>query len=451
MGLGNAELEPIHAGISLSALEGRSIFAKYIYYHARPAVDDLLRLYNPSLIPTEKFDQRLEPHQNYLTTVFLHSLLPLQTRRFLTDRGIPKSANVTPVVELLKFMRSKEHRFDEECVRVRARLGDNSSSYSERMINRAALDALIPNYSSLSATSGLARFRKLVDEWSVQWSLSDDWCVDLALNAVKAFVCRLAEWRPLGTDELSNDATWWLNGEFLTRSVQTSWIEARDEFGDEQFGELLKALAEIPDNPEFSFHWSPILKGVDRSFRIEDRHTAYSFEKEDFRRRVEQAFWFNFFNLYERTPALLVGNLEKVKDRMSRLLKKMDDYLAECRKVQRGHGRPRKSKPSGDRHFRWAVLFQVNRLNVHEVVKDEIDRSEGAKGKASVYTRTTGVETDLEEEEGELDPARLSPSTVREGIQDVAKLIGLTLRRGKRGRPKGRRDADGVHRRRINN
>lgn len=434
MRLGNAELEPAETDVSLSTLTGREKFASLIYYYHQPAIDDLLRLYNQSGLPNDRPEVLNDVRRDYLTTLFLHHLF-IDEKIDLARLGMGENVCCTPVVELLSYLRSKDSGFGEEIQRCRTELTAISSSYTEDMIRRRALDLHIPTLHSAATIDRLAVFSRLVIDWSERWHLADEWCLDLALNAIKSFVNEIFEWHPLGNDEVSDRSIWWRNESFRSQCVNSAWNDAVGSIRHTEFAELMQALPGIPENPIFDFYWAPIYEGDKRSFRIRDRFTGYSSEKKDFKKRVEQELWFKFFSLYGESPGVLIGKLDVVQGRFAKLLKLIDTYLKKCDRVQDKHGRLRKSKPSGDVHFRWTVLFQVAGLRESEIVMAENDK--GVEDQGAKNRENTSVSQ------------RVAASTVRGGINDVAQLISLTLRSGKRGRPKGRKDSKGHHRHRV--
>ena len=258
-----------------------------------------------------------------------------------------------------------------------------------KFIRETALKRLTPNYLSLETIEGSAPLCQALESWALEHNLGDDWCLDDALEALRTF--EVADEKTMALALLPDI-------HYLIDVWKRSWQNAVLERRLSGLHRLYQSSAAVEEHNAFSFR-----------FRYETLEFEVSgpFYKSPsaFRQEVEVQF-------------RAVGG-SRIRGARKYLDHRLREYFAEVDKVKIELDLV--TPPSwrkADDFFTWLVDYQLPPCKTYRQIAREVKKHE---------------------------------KTVREGIQRVASLIGLTLRSSdadkRLGRPKGARDR--ARRRRV--
>ncbi len=411
MKLGNCELEPMGSTVSASTLNARVIFMELVGNINRDTVADLLRICNFNEFPIE---WRMAENKQLGINVFLFQLKnPELLDLDLSDIGFSSSLRDTPIVHFCRFLRENGAILNDQVAKSREEGATQSPNPEEHLIQRTALDRLVPNWAKLEEYDNSEDLRRSLLAWADNSHLKDEWCLDFAINALKAFKFECIDQNQLDRKQLLDATLVWMYEWHISDWTWKAWSEAIYEFNHERFQALFRALVSQPESKRFTYKWRGAVAKDKPPFEIDDYFAPYTMTETDLVERVERKFWETFFLCFGKWPGELVGQTEKVLDNIKRFRVKLQEYTKECIERQKGFGTPVVKKSTGDKHFRWLAEYQLS-----------------GSGYQSIASR-----------EG------VARSTVIDGVKDASRIVGLTLRKPKKtGRPRGVRE---LHKRLI--
>jgi hypothetical protein len=251
----------------------------------------------------------------------------------------------------------------------------------KKYIRERAIERLIPNWLSLQQRDGADSLRVAIEDWALNHNLRADWCLDHAIDFLREFE----------GSEYKEWASSVPNVVLLRDLVRRAWQSALVNRHCHALGVQYQSNVEVEERGAFSF--------VFESDRI----------------RFEVPGPFNKFipafkEEVEKTFVALAG--PSIPGARKSLRHRLAMYLEEVERVRQELGlkKPPVRWAAGE-HFNWLINYQIP--------------------PCMNYRQIAGVDKD--------------EKTVREGIEDVARLVGLTLRRSKAGRPKGSKDTGPRH------
>ena len=253
-------------------------------------------------------------------------------------------------------------------------------------IREQAIQRLIPNLYSLQKVEGANPFWQALETWAIEQNLTDEWCVNHAMAFFRAFD---------GSDDKKLAFALWrdMQDEHCLRGlVGKSWLWAVHKGCNALVTQFMSNI-KIEEYGIYSFTF------VHETLTFTVTGPFYK-STSKFKEEVEDTF--------RTLGGTTIRGARKALDYQQRL------YLEEVAKAMK---ELKLEEPpvrwAADDHFRWLVNYQIPPCTNYR----EIGRSVGKNEK-----------------------------TIREGIQDVAKLIGLNLRSPDSdkyvGRPRGAKDKE---------
>jgi hypothetical protein len=402
MKLGNRELELKQTDIKSSVLEGRKLFFHLILEKKIDTVRELQRFYNFDCLPNawqESYENIKEANKIFL----LHSTNKKYYDFDVSKLGFDQNIRNTPVLHFFKFLFSNSVKHQKLLKRSQEECKEYSDFVDPKIVNEMAIDYLIPDWKALQTEKNLTGLCNSIREWAERWSLNDDWCLDFALEVLKAVKIEFTDCLNIDERYLQELSTILLIEFEQFCEEGKAWEYALYNLTWNNSVNIAVSASQIKKYPAFKFQWMSKISGKKKSvFEIEARNKPFSITKEKFVSYVEKQMWTSFFANYNRNPSLLVGKIEEVSKNFKTFKSSLEKYVNKNRAFYKDIAIPSVEKSSGDKHFRWLIDYQLSKLS-----STQIANKEGVTRKA-----------------------------VELGIKDASKLIGLALRpRNPSGRP----------------
>lgn len=399
------ELESTKSKKMTSTIEARRLFFSLILEMKREVVTDLVRLFKIESLP-EAFQSLarhpLSHHTKYSVPVkffLLHTKKPDLFSVDLSEAGFKHDIRDTPILAYFDFIFKNQSKFDKLLKKSEAEHRKFASKPSRDLITTSALEKLIPSWDFLQSKGDSKWLCSELTKWAEKWNLTDEWCLDFALGTLSAFKVSFIDKMQFPDDFLENadlHSVWELN-RYCEQG--TAWSQALFELN--QFQDHL-IPATIPDYPSFEYRFKQTV-GERTYFSIKSHYNPWTSGSGSFKASVEEQFWRKFFDCFANSSQTFDGNTKELADGLNSFVKYVDEHISRCEKLGEPFSRPTPTKES-DRHFRWLVEFQLLCRS-----KEELRKTHGCSRKA-----------------------------IRDGIEDVARLLKLTLRPdSKGGRPSG--------------
>ncbi len=251
-------------------------------------------------------------------------------------------------------------------------------------IRERAIKKLLPNWRSLQQRDDAESLQRALERWAQDHNLTTDWCLDHALEFLRKF--ESLEYKDLAFSLLPD-------AHFVTDLIRRAWQSASVER-----------------------HCAGLLTQFHSNSEVEDRGLfSFTFNYETLTFNVTGPFYKSvpsFKEEVERSFVALGGPSIRGARKALRYLQTA--YLDDVERVMKELGleEPPVRWASGD-HFEWLLNYQLPPCRGCREIGREFGKDE---------------------------------ATVREGIQDIATIIGLRLRPADRGRPKGIQDGRPRHR-----
>jgi hypothetical protein len=252
-----------------------------------------------------------------------------------------------------------------------------------KFIRERAIKTLLPNYRLLQQVEGATPLRQALERWGLDHNLSDDWCLDHALASFQEFD---------GSDDKNLAFALWRNNQdphYLLGLAKESWSWAVHDSCD------------------------PLGAQFESNMRVEE-YGGYSFSF------VHESLPFSVTGPFFKSPAKFKQEVEDrfkalggpaIRGARKALKFQLGEYREQVAKARRDLNLEAPPVRWAEDHFRWLIKYQVPPCMKYREIAKEI---------------------------------RKNDKTVSEGIQDVARLLGLTLRSSEQdkhsGRPKGVRE-----------
>lgn len=407
------EFELKDVDIKTSTIETRKLFLELIWEMTPEAVVDLVRLFNIESIPE---DWREVPKQIDFSAKFflLHTQRNYLYSVDLTEFGFKSDVRQTPVLAYFDFIFKNQAEFDELLEKSESYWKEFTPDYYTDLITRTAIEELIPNWQTLQSKKGSEWLCSELSQWAKKWNLKDDWCLDFALDCLKNFKIKLIDKYQLPDNYLQTDnlySLWelnkfWHNGK--------AWAFSLRDYDEQDVWDYF-FINKIPNYPSLQYIWKENTKEI---FKVEDKYNPLRAFPAEFLERVEQQFWSKFFEYFSGRQYSFVGNTKLLTDELKKFQNRVRTHISKAEAKMKPFAQRTVSKRSGDRHFRWLVEYQV------------LDKSYNTLAKEQCVDRRA----------------------IMDGIKDVSKIVGLTLREStKHGRKQGAKDLVERQKRRSRN
>lgn len=405
---GEYELKDVE--VKTSTIEARELFLELIWEMKPDAVIDLIRLFNLDSIPSEWNDNpecvdlcaklflfHTQYHQFYSTDI--------------TTLGFKEDVRNTPFLAYFDFILKNQSELNDLVKKSKENLKQFTHKPKKHLIINSALDQLIPSWNNLKQRKDSKWLCKTLIEWSEKWNLTEDWCLDFALECLKSCKINLIDRFQIPENYLSTRSfgllreynNFWQSGAAWNFALGKQIWANQDNY----------AIAyKMPDYPEFNFIWRN--EDSVQIFKVTGTYYPLNTLEENFRSRVEEEFWGKFFDYYKYKQHLLVGNSKFTFSTFERFQWELERYIKKVEKKIKPFVNKTVSKKGGDKHFRWLIALEIPPLAA-----------------TSNLSKINGV----------------TEKAVDDAVKRVASLIGFTRKTvKKRGRPKGSKDSYKRHR-----
>jgi len=407
MRLGDSDLEPLGLETPISVLEGRQLFMDLVQKMSPVPKLDLTRTFNPQLLP-RKYRHEID--------VFAYWALEQSAERsiagseqFLKKLKIPPAILNTPIHQLNGFLSRSTSRF-EQCL-AKSRGEWKGRNIPEHLIRKTAYKKLIPSWAELCTMKGSSRLRKSLWDWAERVNLTEDWCMDFALDVLNAYRMHYV-WDYKFQIDAERPVHYQVSQYLMETWARQAWYDALSDMHHEKYAELFIALKNVPNQGPFRFVWREPDLSQSETFVIEDHYGPLSGMGDVFKAKMTELFWWRFFERYVEDRTTLAESTKHVAIEIERFLTDLNLYIKNAKKRFKKHGQPTVLKEDGDLHFRWLVEFQVCGRDYSTIARQY--------GKNRV--------------------------SVTEAVKRTAALIGLGLREApKKGRPPGIAEAGRLH------
>lgn len=394
------ELELKDVDIRTSTIEARKLFLNLIWQISPETVIDLMRLFNIESIPTE-WQENQQTIDSTKRLFMFHTQNHYCYSTDLTKYGFKSDVRKTPVLAYFDFIFKNQAEFDELLEKSEEYWKTVTPDHYTDLITGRAIEELIPNWQALKSKSGSEWLCSELSKWAEKWNLTDDWCLDFALDCLKNFKIKLIDQYQLPNNYIQgndNYSLWELNSFWYRgKAWEHSLSDADWQDVDRQW-----FVITMPDYPLLQYIWNVEGKEI---FRIEGKYIPLLGHPDDFRERTDKQFWSKFFEYFSEKQHLLVENNKLLTDELRKFQQCVNDHISKARIKLEPYSQDAVIKRSGDLHFRWLIEYQIPPFKSYHKLSEE----HGVESKA-----------------------------IRYGIESVSNLLGLTLRPAKRtGRPKG--------------
>ncbi|MDQ3648905.1 MAG: hypothetical protein M3458_01240 [Acidobacteriota bacterium] len=206
------------------------------------------------------------------------------------------------------------------------------------------------NWESLQRNKFSAQIRKTFIEWSKDWNLNEDWCLDFAVAALKNWLTdRSSRW---DKRSISLHAA-------ITEIRSKNMMDAHTApiiSIDESVTRLQSLIDNSSLTPEFHFAWRDI------DFRTSHWDPLSSYRNEWVEKSEQE---FTDYLRHQNSNGLTTPN-----GALQRFRKKCDEYLRKIEGNALQVGLMKTPRRWADEHLTWAVRFQVQRWPMSKIVEN---------------------------------------------------------------------------------
>jgi hypothetical protein len=363
-----------------------------------------MRLFNPEYFPAE---WRISERPDLFAGEFVISKLG-NTRlleRDVSEFGLDPDLFDTPIYNLCKYLTSESDEFE----RLSGMLGAPSTNRAESKLLFWAIDRLLGGLDDIREHDlGKDVYQAIID-WSTRWNLCDRWCQEFALDVLVHFRIEIERFLRRDVPEVNVE-------HLIDPSCPTSfWIASAWQSGVWDLSKRSFISSEIAisraddSSTPFSFEFRD---GQIMLFELTGIWSPFRETKNDFRSRMKSQFLNLLYQYLGENMEAMSARIDDLARNIRRFSLELSSYInCALKSYHDGIAQPIPSKASGDRHFRWLLEYQFS-----------IDSSKTISDRVGVGRKT-----------------------FEDGIKDAAKMLGLTLRTPRRGRPKGVQE-NSIHR-----
>lgn len=252
-------------------------------------------------------------------------------------------------------------------------------------IRAQAIQALLPNWRSLRQVEGATPLRQAFEVWAMNQNLTEDWCLNHALVFLREFD---------GADDKNMAfALWrrWQDNHCLVNVVRKSWLWAVHKSCD-ALGAQFQTSIEFEERGPYSFTFSH------ESLEFTVSGPVFK-SKSQFKQEAEAKF-------KAAGGRTIRGARKALNDQLRKYLERVAKTVEEL-----GLDEPPSLRWAAEDHFKWLIHYQIPPCMNYRQIGREF---------------------------------HINDKTASQGIQDVARLIGLTVRSSEvdrhLGRPPGAKD-----------
>lgn len=324
----------------------------------------------------------------------------------LTKCGCGAGIRNSPFLAYFDYFHRNEAEFEQVLATAKAELDlDPTSVGYKDVLKRNAIKRFIPDWRTLKTRKDSAWLCKELERWANQFNFGDEWIFDLALDGLAMVKAEVVDKYRLSKKFLESDDNCW---EFR-RSISSGYVitgvlfdSAQTEIWDDA-----NPRTGIPNALSrewaFKYTWPLAVSPKHPGFSIDQSFNPLRDTKEQFIRSVEQEFWAKFTHYYGNKWVSCAGKTSEIGTKIrafdNKLSKFVRESISKCKTF--ATRTPRKLDLT---HFYWLVDYQLANLNLASL--------------AEKYGRDR--------------------KAIKEGIEAVSNLIGLSLRSStRRGRPTG--------------
>lgn len=402
------ELQRSDLGTKTSEIEARKIFFQVIGEMVPSVHQTLFCPWIAEEPPPEELDRHERILDLRIRFALLHAKDPKAFKKAAGKLGSGTEARDTPFLAYFDLL----HKSSASIARIAAKIEPEllpikgTNGYNSIRTKRI-LKELIPDWKTINENGKAKKLCKSLENWGARFHLHDNWIFDAALEGFALIKADVIDRVNLPDDYLISDDTCFEFRNYVCNGA--AWNLVPLHWTVERFYENAVPESGMPPNVAesellFKFRWKVPGNDSDDGFDIEEYFNPLFHTKEMFVRSVEEKFWAAFCRYYLGKESRCVGRTGDIGLKIKDFEKRLDAFT---KGVLEKVGKNSTVTPSvnDDSQFRWLVDRQINKL--------------------------TWVE--LENKYGR------DRKTIREGVERAAGLIGLTLRKEKRGRPKGSR------------
>lgn len=284
---------------------------------------------------------------------------------------------------------------------------------SEREIRKSALKNLTPKWELLQENSEAKSLCLLLEQWAQKWNLTDDWCLNFALDVLRDFTLGVFDSLKFTTQSIQNVEEIFCSSTLRQYETVNAWNKVLESYlSDIPLQSSKDFYRMIEKYPVFKFSWEEI--------EVNEKWEPLFYSKEKFIQQVELELWIKFLNKYVNNPQLLVGMMPNLKDLLESFQNQLDDYVQRIETIHKRKAKKTPQKDKGDAHFHWLIDFQILHKEVSKIVEED---NQDRKYK-----------------------------TIKQGLERTAEMISLTLRpaQSKRvGRTKGLKEKSSARQLRV--
>lgn len=385
----------------------RRIFLKLVGIIKPDVVFDLLKIINPELLSLEiKEDEK----QLGLITkfAFAHTWNEHYYSVDLSKLNLTEKLRDTVVLAYFQFLFQSQKEFDQLYKESECEWNKFTRNPNPELITQTTLKKLVPDWQTLQTNDKATNLCKELREWSEKWNLYDDWCLNFAIDCLRNFKLNIVDKMTIPEDYITNNDNYSLwSIQMKDGEIERIWNNTIIYFDDNDDNDPFFFPVAIEDYPNFSYSWKHKTKnGIKEIFKINEFYNPLTSHPETFRNKVEKQFWENFCGSFYNNPKPLIGSSRKVLKRIEIFLKRVDKHIQNCEDKVKSFTEKSPIK-KGDYHFRWLIEFQIGKKSLNQLSKEYL----------------------------------ITRKAVTDGINDVAKLINLSLRVSRGGRKKKSQDS----------
>lgn len=409
------EMQLIDSNPSSPALEARKLFLRLIRDTKLQVVWDLTRLFRAESIPEswKSDEKRLE---SAVKIFLLHTKNKDSFDMDLMACGFKPNVRSTPTLALFDYIFRNQNAYNKAYRKNSKKLGNPNSFGHSEVAAALALRDLIPDWQTLKAKKDSEWFCTELSEWGRRWNLSDDWCMNFALDCIRNFKTEFSDKLRLPDNYLTENSGFmdrWEYERFI--KFGKPWVSALFHFGNERYEDYF-FTSEITNYPSFNFTWkeSGDREGTE-AFSIQGWYNPLVMYADEFTAKMEEQFLRHFFQHYQYKWTGFIGNIPFWINRLQIFKERIEFHISACHRALEPYAKKTQVKRSGDLHIQWLLQSTIPPIKSYSRIADENS---------------------------------VKVSSVSDAVSEVSTLIGLTLpKRMSGGRPKGSKDKSNVKRR----
>ena len=323
------EYEQINVEIPNSTFEARILFLKLVGKERPNAASNLLRIFNTEYLPLET-KQLADMLSDSLTGFFTLNLiqmlfdfftLVLFGRRNLDEVssfGINPQIVHAPLIFYLDYLYKKRdelNRIKEEVKQKSLAIYPNSP-INDKDAGQASVEKLL-KWSNLQKDNEAKDLRASLLKWANKFNLSDEWCLDFALNVLKNYKIYIID-SCIYTDISQSDK--FITSTFQWNRVTPSEIWARTVQSD-TWWDRNPFYKSHPGQPKFQFKWrDDLIEGI----WYPQSQPGY------FTEQIEKVFWKKVL-LAMPSDKTVVGQMRSFSKVLLNLNDQIEKYVKEAK------------------------------------------------------------------------------------------------------------------------